>query len=160
MKFDPLTLKGVYESYIGCGLFINNMRITPEDCQVKIMEFFSTPDDKEVELVIEGERTKAIKKYIRLTENVNDVFDIANYAKGKMIVANESVDVLIHMNDYNEYRNVNESYKTVRTLVFNDKGETSMTIVSGSVLRLDNKEDVYIPEYVESISKSIDTLLS
>lgn len=160
MKFDPLTLKGVYESYIGCGLFINNMRITPEDCQVKIMEFFSTPDDKEVELVIEGERTKAIKKYIRLTENVNDVFDIANYAKGKMIVANESVDVLIHMNDYNEYRNVNESYKTVRTLVFNDKGETSMTIVSGSVLRLDSKEDVYIPEYVESISKSIDTLLS
>ena len=55
---------------------------------------------------------------------------------------------------------MNESYKTVRTLVFNDKGETSMTIVSGSVLRLDNKEDVYIPEYVESISKSIDTLLS
>ncbi len=160
MKFDPLTLKGVYESYIGCGLFINNMRITPEDCQVKIMEFFSTPDDKEVELVIEGEKTKAIKKYIRLTENVNDVIDIANYAKGKMIVANESVDVLIHMNDYNEYRNVNESYKTVRTLVFNDKGETSMTVVSGTVLRLDSKEDVYIPEYVESISKSIDTLLS
>lgn len=160
MKFDPLTLKGVYESYIGCGLFINNMRITPDDCQVKVMEFFSTPEDKEVELVIEGEKTNAIRKYIRLTENVNDIMDIANYAKGKMLVANEAVDVLIHMNDYNVYRNVNESYKTVRTLVFNNNGETSMKVVPGTILRLDTKEDVYIPEYVESISKSVDKLLS
>jgi hypothetical protein len=86
MKFDPLTLKGIYESYIGCGLFINNMKITPNDCQVKLSDYFSTLDNEEVSIVIEGENTSALKKYISLTENVNDVIDIANYSSGKMNV--------------------------------------------------------------------------
>ena len=160
MKFDPVTLKGIFESYIGCGLFINNMRITPNDCQVKLQEFYSTPENKEVELVIEGVKTPALKKYIRLTENVNGVIDIANYESGKMNINNESVNVLIHMGDYMNYKNVNESYGAVRTLVYNTNGETNMTLVSGNSLRLDTNDDIYIPEYVQSINNAVDTLLS
>ena len=136
------------------------MRITPNDCQVKLQEFYSTPENKEVELVIEGVKTPALKKYIRLTENVNGVIDIANYESGKMNINNESVNVLIHMGDYMNYKNVNESYGAVRTLVYNTNGETNMTLVSGNSLRLDTNDDIYIPEYVQSINNAVDTLLS
>ena len=156
MKFDPLTLKGLYESYVDCGLFINNMRVTPTDCQVKLNEFFNTPDDKEIELIIEGVKTPAIRKYIKLTENVNDVIDIANYTNGKM----GSEKVLIHIGDYTRYKNVNESYVSVRTLVFGNNGETKLILAPGTNLRLDNNGDVYIPEYVESINNAVDKLLS
>ena len=160
MKFDPVTLKGIFESYIGCGLFINNMRITPNDCQVKIQEYYSTPENKEVELVIEGVKTPALKKYIQLTENINDVIDIANYEPGKMNINNESVNVLIHKGDYMNYKNVNESYGAVKTLVFDNNGETSMILAPGNSLRLSKNDDVYIPEYIQSLNVAVDTLLS
>lgn len=160
MKFDPLTLKGIYESYVGCGLFINNMRITPADCQVKLMEFFSTPEDKEVELVIEGTKTPALRKYIQLTENVNDVIDIANYVPGKVNTVSGKVNALIHLGDYTTYKNVNESFASVRTLQFNQNKETKMVVESGVNVSLDTNDDIYIPEYVEYINNAVDTLLS
>lgn len=160
MKFDPLTLKGIYESYVDCGLFINNMRITPADCQVKLCEFFSTPEDKEVELVIEGTKTPALRKYIQLTENVNDVIDIANYVPGKINTLSGKINALIHIGDYTTYKNVNESFVSVRTLQFNQNNETKMVVESGINVSLDTNDDVYIPEFVEYINNAVDTILS
>lgn len=160
MKFDPVTLKGIFESYVDCGLFINNVRITPSDCQVKLMEYFSTPDDKEVEIVIEGTKTPALKKFIRIVENVNDVIDIANYVPGKVNTLSGKVDALVNLNDYTQYKNVNESYSSVRVLLFNANKETMMVMESGVNVSLDVNDDIYIPEYVESVNNAIETLLS
>lgn len=159
MKFDPLTLKGVYESYVGCGLFVNNVRVTPPDCCVKVSEFFSKSDNEEVSIVMEGETTSAIKKYISLTEDVNNVIDIANYVPGKMNVSGVDINVLIHKGDYTKYKNVKESYEPVRTLVFDNGKETSMRLIPGTALRLDSADDLYIPESEMSINDAINKLL-
>ena len=159
MKFDPLTLKGIYESYVGCGLFVNGVKITPNDCQVKVSDYFSSSDNKEIEIVIEGEKTLALKKYISLTENINDVIDIANYVNGKMSVSNEEIDVLIHSGDYTRYKNIKESYTPVRTLVFVDGVETKLNVVPGSSLKLDTVDDLYIPESEISINSAVNKLL-
>jgi hypothetical protein len=136
------------------------MKITPNDCQVKLSDYFSTLDNEEVSIVIEGENTSALKKYISLTENVNDVIDIANYSSGKMNVSGDEVNVLVHVGDYTKYKNLKESYVPVRTLVFVDGAETKMNLVPGTLLRLDACDDLYIPESEMSINDAVNKLLN
>ena len=103
VKFDPNTLKGTFESYVSCGMFLNNVQVTPNDCKVKLLEYVTANENDEINIIIEGEATKAAKKYIRITENLNDVLDLANYAEGKMILNVEGVltesDVLINIKE-------------------------------------------------------------
>ena len=159
MKFDPLTLKGIYESYVSCGLFVNGMKITPNDCYVKVSDYFSTNENDEVNIVIEGEKTSAIKRYVNLTENINDVIDVANYVPGKIVHNGMNEDILIHIGDYMKYKNLKESYETVRVLSFVNESETTLNYVSGSYIRLNDANDIYISENEISINDAINKLL-
>jgi hypothetical protein len=140
-------------------MFLNNNRVTPEDCKVKLVEFVNAQDNDEINIIIEGESTKATKKYIRITENLNDVLDLGNYAKGKMTMNIENVltesDVLINIKDYNIYKNINEETCPVRTLVFDEDGNTHLRYVNGTQLRLDESNDIYVPQYVRDLSKAL-----
>ena len=161
-KYDPLTLKGVYESYVDCGLFINNVQVTPNDCKVQLLEWLTSPDDKEINLIIEGEKTPALRKYIKITENIDDVVDLANYAEGKMTIivegASQETDVLLNINDYRNYKNVNESNVPVRVLLKDEVGETHLRYIAGGNLRLNESNDVYTPEYEVLVNNAINSL--
>ena len=161
-KYDPLTLKGVYESYVNCGLFINDVQVTPNDCKVQLLEWLTAPDDKEINLIIEGEKAPALKKYIKLTENIDDVVDMANYAEGKMTIIVEGVsqetDVILNIKDYRNYKNVNESNIPVRVLLKDEVGETHLRYIAGGSLRLNESNDVYTPEYEVLVNNAINAL--
>ena len=152
-------LKGLTESYVNCGMFVNNMRVTPNDCKVRLIEYMSAKDGDEIQIVIEGEATKADRKYIRITESVADVLDLANYADGKMSLMVEGrlveSDVLVNVKDYMKYKNVNENVFPVRTLVFDDNGETHLRYVNGANLRLNESGDIYVPDYEASLKRSV-----
>lgn len=146
-KYDESTLAGVYESYVRCGMFVNNVQVTPNNCSVKLLEYMTASDNTEINIIIEGENAKAMKRYIRILEDLNSVVDLANYAPGVMthIVegVEQKVDVLVNVPDYRTYVMVNESSGSVRTLVFDENGETHMMNVSGGNLVMKGTEGLF-----------------
>lgn len=161
-KYDPATLKGCYESFVSCGMFMNDMQCTPNDTKVQLLEFMNASDNDEINIIIEGTKTKALKKYIRLTENLNNVLDLHNYSKGKARIIVEGVateaDVLINYNDYVAYKNSNEETVPVRVLERDSSGETHLRYVSGSNLVLDNPDDEYTPVYEQMFNDAVEKL--
>ena len=161
-KYDDATLRGVYESYVNCGLFVNNTQVTPNDCKVQLLEFMTANDDAEINLIIEGEKTKAQKKYIRITESLDDLIDLANYSKGTMTYIVEGVeqktDVLINTKDYQTYMVMNESTIPVRTLIFDENGETHMSNIPGGNLMICESEDYFKPESERLMESAIAAL--
>jgi len=143
-KYDEATLAGVYESYVRCGMFVNGVQVTPNDCHVKLLDYMRASDNSEVNIVIEGENAKSMKRYIRILEDLNDVIDLANYAPGVMTHIVEGVeqktDVLVNVQDYRNYVMTNESSGSVRTLVFDENNETHMMNISGGNLMMRGTE--------------------
>ena len=162
-KYDEATLRGVYESYVNCGLFVNNTQVTPNDCKVQLLEFMTAKDDAEINLIIEGEKTTAQKKYIRITESLDEILDLANYSKGTMTYIVEGVkqntEVLINTRDYQNYMVMNEETVPVRTLIFDENGETHMSNIPGGNLMICESEDYFKPEF-EKLMESAITALS
>ena len=162
-KYDDATLRGVYESYVNCGLFVNNTQVTPNDCKVQLLEFMTAKDDAEINLIIEGEKTTAQKKYIRITESLDEILDLANYSKGTMTYIVEGVeqntDVLINTRDYQTYMVMNEETVPVRTLIFDKNGETHMSNIPGGNLMICESED-YFKSEAEKLMESAITALS
>ena len=146
-KYDEATLAGVYESYVKCGMFVNGIQITPNDCSVKLLEYMKASDDAEINIIIEGENAKSMKRYVRILEDLNDVVDLANYAPGVMTHVVEGVeqktDVLVNVPDYRNYVMTNESSGSVRTLVFDDNNETHLMNISGGNLMMKGTEDLF-----------------
>ena len=161
-KYDDATLKGIYESYVDCGLFVNNTQVTPNDCKVQLLEFVSAKDDSEINLIIEGEKTKAQKKYIRITEDLDNVMDLANYSKGTMTYivegAKQTTDVLINTRDYQNYVVMNEETVPVRTLIFDENGETHMNNIPGGNLMICESEDYFKPKVEKLMDYAITAL--
>ena len=161
-KYDGATLRGVYESYVNCGLFVNNTQVTPNDCKVQLLEFMTANDDAEINLIIEGEKTKAQKKYIRITESLDELIDLANYSKGTMTYIVEGVEqkteVLINTRDYQTYMVMNESTIPVRTLIFDENGETHMSNIPGGNLMICESDDYFKPESERLMESAIAAL--
>ena len=161
-KYDANTLKGVYESFVKCGIYINDVQVTPNDCQVQLLEYLTAPDDAEINLIIEGQKTPAVKKYIKITEDIDSVIDMANYGEGKIAYVVEGKtdvnDVLVHLGDYKHYRMVKESNIPVRVLLKDDNGETHLRFVAGGNIRLNEGTDVYTPDYELLIDSAINLL--
>ena len=158
-KYDDATLRGVYESYVNCGLFVNNTQVTPNDCKVQLLEFMTAKDDSEINLIIEGEKTTAQKKYIRITESLDEILDLANYSKGTMTYIVEGVekktDVLINTRDYQNYMVMNEETVPVRTLIFDENRETHMSNIPGGNLMICESEDYFKPEAEKLMESAI-----
>ena len=158
-KYDDATLRGVYESYVNCGLFVNNTQVTPNDCKVQLLEFMTAKDDDEINLIIEGEKTTAQKKYIRITESLDEILDLANYSKGTMTYIVEGVeqktDVLINTRDYQTYMVMNEETVPVRTLIFDENRETHMSNIPGGNLMICESEDYFKPEVEKLMENAI-----
>lgn len=156
-KIDPVTLKTVFESYVDCGMFINNAQITPSDCKVKFNEFDAAEPDDEIELVIEGEKTKCMKKYVRITENLNEALDVANFIEGKLVEGANSTPVVFNKSDYMRYKNLRQENIPVRTII-KEGDSAKLCYVGGAFLRL-NENDEYVPDYAEDLNKAISSTI-
>ena len=161
-KFDDKTLKGIYESYVDCGLFVNNTQVTPNDCRVQLNEWMNAKDDEEIDILLEGVKTKAMKKYIRVTESLNEVINLNNYTNATMTYLVEGVEektnVLVNIRDYQKYMMIKESAETVRTLVFDEDGNSHMKNIPGGNLMIAESEDYFKPESEKLMESAIKAL--
>lgn len=161
-KYDEKTLCGIYESFVNCGLFVNNTQVTPNDCRVQLLEWIKAKDEDEIDIILEGEHTKAMKKFIRVTESLDEVMDLTNYAKATFnyIVEGKqaSEDVLVNIRDYQRYMMVNESYSPVRALVFDEDGTTHMKNVNGGNITICESEGYIKPENNSLLESAVNAL--
>lgn len=132
-KFDPKTLKGLFEQHVHCGMFINENQITPNNTFVKYSDYVSANENDEIPIYIDGQRTLANRKYIRVMEEVNDFANINDYIEGEEISAEKSPLRNILFN-FNDYRTAEGSATPVRVLVKNDEGDYSLIYLpAGSI---------------------------
>lgn len=80
-KFDPETLKGLFEQYVHCGMYMNDIRMTPDDCMTKYSDYVSAEDTNKIPVLVEGQKLLIDRKYIRILENVGDFANIPDYKK-------------------------------------------------------------------------------
>lgn len=157
-KYDESTLKGCYESYVGCGLYVNDIRVTPNDTKVQILEYMNSPDDKEIDIIVEGSKTKAMKKFIKLNESdVRTAMDLGNYRPGVIAATNESI--LINISDYTSYKSANESYAPVKIMNYDKDGNTHMSVMAGSMIKLNEANDEYHEAYESMYEEAINKLM-
>ena len=71
----------------------------------------------------------------------------------------QKTDVLINIRDYQNYMVMNEESVPVRTLVFDENGETHMANIPGGNLMICESEDYFKPEF-EKLMESAITALS
>jgi len=156
-KFDPVTLKALMESYVSCGMFINGARITSDDCKVSLLEYNNAKEDDELNVILEGESTKMLKKYVKITENLCEALDINNYLEGsvKLNLDEGLVDAEAYINakDFNTYRNINESTYPVRAIVKMNES-AKLVYVNGSSISVKGTDD-YVPEYVNDLKNAM-----
>lgn len=158
-KYDDKTLNGIYESYVSCGLFVNDTRVTPDNCIVNLSECMNAKDDDEINIIVDGERTKAVKKYIRITEDLDDLLDLSKYVAGKLSYVvegvHESERVLINIHDFDNYKLMNESTVPVRVLAKDENGCTHLRNVNGANLSVSESE--YQIDWYAIIKSGIDS---
>lgn len=116
-KFDPQTLKAIYEQKVCCGMFMNEMRITPSDCYVTYSDFMNANDSDEISILIEGVKTPVLRKYVKVLESVDNFANINDYSEAVYTeVDGRKVDVLANKKDMYGSTcrivvNENDSYK-------------------------------------------------
>lgn len=80
-KFDPNTLKGLFEQYVKCGMFMNGVRMTPEDCKMKYSDYVSAGNEDKVPVLVENQKLFIDRKYLRILEDVNTFANVTEYEK-------------------------------------------------------------------------------
>lgn len=115
-RFDDATLKGLFEHMTQCGMFMNGIKLTPDDCYVKYGEYVNAKPDQKIRIVVEGEKVMADKKFIQITEDLNSFAIPAGYVAGKEITDSGDVlrDILVNSAEFSS----NAPY--VHCLVKND----------------------------------------
>lgn len=132
-KFDPTTLKALFEQMVHCGMFVNETQITPNNTFVKYSDFINTKDGDNINIVIDGQRTIVDRKYIRITEEVNDFANVNEYVEG-VEVSSEGYElrkILFNITDYNYASSI---VTPVRVLISDENDEKHLiTLPAGSI---------------------------
>ena len=132
-RFDPVTLKALFEQYVHCGMFINENQITPNNTFVKYSDFINAKDNEDITIVIDGQKTVANKKYIRVTENVNEFANVNEYVQGVEVTESgaELRNILFNITDYTHAAGTTTP---VRVLVTDENNEqTLIYLPAGSI---------------------------
>ena len=115
-KFDPNTLKALFEQYVQCGMFMNGIKMTPEDCKVKYSDYANTDNNGKVPVLVENQKLLVDRKYIKILEDVNNFANISDYEK-----LNENY--YYNKKDLRLAESVHNMDNPVRILVNNDNWE-------------------------------------
>ena len=133
-KFDPTTLKALFEQFVHCGVFINENQITPNNCFVKYSDFINAKNDEDITIVIDGQRTIANKKYIRIMEEINDFANVNEYVEGVEVTSTgaELRNILFNISDYSQATGTND---TVRVLVPDENNEQVLIYLPAGAIK-------------------------
>ena len=132
-KFDPTTLKALFEQFVHCGMFINENQITPNNCFVKYSDFINAKNDEDIMIVIDGQKTIANKKYIRIMEEINDFANVNEYVEGVEIAGSGATlrNILFNISDYSKAAGTSAP---VRVLVTDENNEQNLIYLpAGSI---------------------------
>lgn len=132
-KFDPATLKGLFEQMVHCGIFMNGNQITPNNCFVKYSEYINAKEDDDIRMMIESEQVFAKKKYVKVTEDVNEFANVNEYVEGVEISSSglELRNILFNITDY---EHASGSSSPVRVLISDESGERHLIdLPAGSI---------------------------
>lgn len=101
-KFNPKTQAALYEQYVACGIFQNNIRITANNCLVNYAEYDRKKDHQNVTIINEGARIQVPKKNIKIFEDVNEFANLDDYIEGVYLNTRNqaNANILINAVDY------------------------------------------------------------
>lgn len=127
-KFDPKTLKGLFEQFVPCGLFMNGNCISPSRCFTKYDEYLAASDDDNIRIMCEGQVSLAQKRYIKITEDINNFANINDYLDGEQVSSTGTVlrKILFNKKDYN---NATSETTPIKCLVTDENGEYHFQIL-------------------------------
>lgn len=135
IRFDDQTQKVLFEQYVRCGIFYNNVPVKTTDCFVRYNQYEATPEDGQVKILIEGTATFMPKSQVVILDNINEFASAENYIPGVIIdEATEEVleNILLNAIDYSQAIGDADS---VRIIKFTPNGDQEMQNAPKSMLR-------------------------
>jgi len=122
--FDKLTLqnlttKSLFEQYVKCGIYMNNVPIKLNECFVKFNEWYESNNDQLIGVMNEGKTIIFPKENIRILEDVNDFANPDNYVDG-VIIDEETGDALenikVNVIDYTKANGDTDEVRIVKNI--------------------------------------------
>jgi len=135
MKFDEKTQKLLFEQYVRCGIFYNNVPIKTTDCYVRYNQFADAQPNSQLKVIVEGVSQFFPKAQVQIFENINDFASEENYIPGVIIdEATEEVleNILLNAIDYSQAIGDADS---IRIIKFTPSGEQEMQNAPKSMIR-------------------------
>jgi hypothetical protein len=103
-KFDEKTQKLLFEQYVRCGIYMGRTPIKLTNCYVKYSDWANVPNDRLVNVLVEGELSMLPREQVNILEDPNEFANPANYVQG--VLVDESgvalKNVLINAIDYTQ----------------------------------------------------------
>jgi hypothetical protein len=102
-KFDEKTQKVLFEQYIKCGVYMNNVPVKTNDCYVKYSDWRDANMNEQINVMVEGQLNMMAREIIRIYEDVNDFANPEHYVDGVIIdeTSGEVVEnVKVNAEDY------------------------------------------------------------
>lgn len=81
-KFDKETQKVLFEQFIKCGVFMNNVPIKTNNCFVQYSEWLDAKPEQNINVIVEGSVSLFPKSHIQLFEDVNDFANMNDLVPG------------------------------------------------------------------------------
>lgn len=134
VKFDKNTLKALCEQFVHCGMFMNENQLTPNDCYTKYSDYMDAGENDNIRIIVEGQATLVNKKYIKITEDINDFVNPADYVAGEEISDFDEKlrDILFNIKDYNA---AVRSTDAVRALIDTPDGDRKLVSLPCSSIK-------------------------
>jgi hypothetical protein len=81
-KFDKETQKVLFEQWVKCGVYMNNVPVKTNNCFVQYSDWVEAKDSENINVLIEGTINLFPKSNIQLFEDVNDFANINDLVSG------------------------------------------------------------------------------
>ena len=136
-KFDPQTQKLLFEQWVKCGIYMNNIPVKVNECYVRYSDWRDAKSEESINIMIEGKKNLLHKNQIKIFENENDFANLDNYVEG--VVVDETTDEAIENVQINvvDYTNALGEADPVRILRNGDTPEPDTdTLPKGSLKTL------------------------
>jgi len=102
-KFDEQTQKVLFEQFIKCGIYMNNIPIKTNNCFVKYSDFRDAQPSDKINVMVEGQLNIMDKSNVQIYENVNEFANPEHYVEGVIIdeaTGDVVENVILNAEDY------------------------------------------------------------
>lgn len=116
-KFDEKTQKLLFEQFIRCGIYMNNVPVKTNDCYVKYSDFRDAKPEEKINVMVEGQLNIMEKNNIQIYEDINEFANPEHYVEG-VIIDEENGEVvenvLLNVEDYTLAQGDAEMVRVIR----------------------------------------------